>query len=545
MLRDELGLSSVKDGCSPQGQCGCCTVLVDGRPRVACVTPVRRVAGREVTTVDGLDPVRRAGLVDAFVAHGASQCGFCTPGILCRLAVLDAGADAAEVEEALLAHLCRCTGWRTIVNAAVDALAATGATAVPADTTGPAATAGTAGPGTTPPAGRPAGAGGGPAERRAALEGGVAQRSGAGVVLGEGGFSADTVPADALVAVPDGSGGWAVAATRREARAGVTPVQGRRSGREVTPPLAVPAGDWVLTLATSWVEPAYLEPDAAWCAPGGEPSSPLANGGAFGAKATSPVTGAARALADRHGRTVLAVATREDVVRWGVKRPPVAAGIRSDGTGVLRVVRTPGVAAAVASVAPGLVVEEVDVAGPPTSAAVRGAGWVEAAVLLAALRSGPGASDDRLPPAVVPGVGTGEVTAPSGGRARARVTVDAEGRPTDVEVVVAAGEVLDAVVLRSYVVGAAHMALGWVTTEGIAVGSDGVPADLTIRSFGILRARDTPPVRVEVEETDTARGPAPAVAVGDAAFAAVAAAVWGALGLPPSWPARRGGVPPR
>src|ERR1700760_3202008 len=53
-LRENLGIWSVKDGCSPQGQCGCCTVLVDGAPRVACVTPVRRVAGRSVTTVDGL-----------------------------------------------------------------------------------------------------------------------------------------------------------------------------------------------------------------------------------------------------------------------------------------------------------------------------------------------------------------------------------------------------------------------------------------------------------------------------------------------------------
>ena len=55
-LREDLGARSVKDGCSPQGQCGCCTVLVDGAPRVACVTPVRRVAGRSVTTAAGLDP---------------------------------------------------------------------------------------------------------------------------------------------------------------------------------------------------------------------------------------------------------------------------------------------------------------------------------------------------------------------------------------------------------------------------------------------------------------------------------------------------------
>src|SRR4029450_10193181 len=77
--RGRLGIVSVKDGCSPQGQCGCCTVLVDGQPRVACVTPARRVAGRAVTTVDGLANAPR--WADAFCATGASQCGFCTPGI--------------------------------------------------------------------------------------------------------------------------------------------------------------------------------------------------------------------------------------------------------------------------------------------------------------------------------------------------------------------------------------------------------------------------------------------------------------------------------
>ena len=67
VFRERLGIVSVKDGCAPQGQCGCCTVLVDGEPRVACVTPVTRVAGRAVTTVEGLDAPRRDALVDAFV----------------------------------------------------------------------------------------------------------------------------------------------------------------------------------------------------------------------------------------------------------------------------------------------------------------------------------------------------------------------------------------------------------------------------------------------------------------------------------------------
>ena len=85
-LRGPLGHRSAKDGCSPQGQCGCCTVLVDGQPRVSCVTPVRRVAGRTVTTLNGLLEDEVARWTDAFRAAGGSQCGFCTPGIVVRFA---------------------------------------------------------------------------------------------------------------------------------------------------------------------------------------------------------------------------------------------------------------------------------------------------------------------------------------------------------------------------------------------------------------------------------------------------------------------------
>src|SRR5438105_4104315 len=81
--------------------------------RLACVTPARRVAGRSITTVDGLPEEERQAWADAFCATGASQCGFCTPGIVLRLAALRA-KGSADVEGALLAHLCRCTGWRTI-----------------------------------------------------------------------------------------------------------------------------------------------------------------------------------------------------------------------------------------------------------------------------------------------------------------------------------------------------------------------------------------------------------------------------------------------
>lgn len=503
-LRDRLGVRSPKDGCAPQGQCGCCTVWVDGQPRVACVTPVARVAGRAVTTVEGLPDSDADDWSARLCAAGGSQCGFCTPGIVMRLAAIapPARTDAA-VRQSLLAHLCRCTGWNTVIEAAVGESAAA--------------------------AGRDLDA----AAARAALEGGSPQSVSPAVALGRGGFAADTAPIDALIAMRRDDGEWVVAATLSEARRLAGKVQGRRTTEPVTWPIDLPAGEWVRTLQTTWVEPGYLEPDAAWCLPGGVPVGPMTNGGAFGGKSAAPaeVALAARRLADEHGRAVLATYSREDVVRLGPKRPPIAAGVRADGTGVLRVARTPGIAAAVASVAPGLVVEEVDVVGPPTSALVRAAGWAEAAVLLA--------PDD------------GWVAAPNGARAHAVLSDDGSLRVT-----VSCGEVLDEVVLRSYCIGAAHMALGWVRSEAIVVAADGVPQDLTIRSFGVLRAVDTPHIEVtilspespessepsaspETSESPEPSGITPAINGSDAVFAAVAAAVWRADGFPARWPTSR------
>lgn len=499
-LRDRLGVRAAKDGCAPQGQCGCCTVLVDGAPRVACVTPLRRVAGRTVTTVDGLPDDVRTGWADAFVATGASQCGFCTPGIICRLEGARAKGVAADdrpgVDRALAAHLCRCTGWQPIREAYVrfvgDAPDATATATATADS----------------PAGAAAPRDLDAAAQRATIEGHATQAVGPEVALGRGGFADDTAPADALVALPDGRGGWVVAETVAEARRLTGKVQGRRTTAEAAPPLDLPPGEWAATLRTGWVEPGYLEPDAAWCVPGEPPVGPLVNGGAFGAKTSSPVAAAARTLADRYDRPVRVLLAREDVVRLGPKRPPVAGGMAADGTGVLRVVTTSGLAPAVHRVAPGLTVEEVAVAGPPTDARLRAAGWAEAALLVAAVQ------------------GPRPIVGPEGGEAEA--TIDASGT---VHVRVAAGAVLDAVVLRSYCIGAAHQALSWVRSEGLAVSADGVVEDLTIRSFGILKASEMPPVVVEVDE---AAGPP--VNGSDAVFVAVAAAAWLAAGTPTDLP---------
>jgi len=119
----------------------------------------------------------------------------------------------------------------------------------------------------------------------------------------------------------------------------------------------------------------------------------------------------------------------------------------------------------------------------------------------------------------------GPATQPAGGSAWARVTEEG------IEVRVDAGDPFDEVALRSYAVGAAHQGASWVTSESIAVDDDGVVHDLTIRSFGVLRAVDTPPIAVEVVGAD-----GPAVPVSDAVFAAVAAAVWLHQGRPPAWP---------
>ena len=121
------------------------------------------------------------------------------------------------------------------------------------------------------------------------------------------------------------------------------------------------------------------------------------------------------------------------------------------------------------------------------------------------------------------------VLTPNGATAAAEI-----GDDGTIRVTVRCGDPLDMVVLRSYCIGAAHMALGWVTSEGISIGHDGVPHDLTMRSFGVLRAVDTPPIEVTIEPDD-----GPPVNGSDAVFAAVALAAWRRSGFAPAWPTGR------
>ncbi len=528
VLRERLGLVSVKDGCAPQGQCGCCTVLVDGEPRVACVTPAVRVEGRSVTTVEGLAPDVRDRLAASFVATGGSQCGFCTPGIVMR----SCGARARDLDRALAAHLCRCTGWRTVYDAIRGA--------------------------PVTDAGRDLGA----AAQRAELEGGVTQVVRSDIPLGGAPFADDTAPRDALVAVPRPPGSeaesveaagmqWVVGASLLEARTKTGKVQGRRTTAEERPPLfellpACPPGG--VRLATAWVEPAYLEPDASWCEPGGTPASPFANGGAFGGKVTSRAPSAARELADRFDRPVRVVYSREDVVRLGPKRPPIAAtAVWHDGAVHIDGVVASGGLAAFGRDWPTPYAcdvmanwHEAEVAGPPVHIGARATGLAELAVLVEGALDGAGV--DRASLTDDPTLLDVCVRAPSGASAGARVHIDPESGALDrIDVRVAAGDPLDEIVLRSYALGAAHMALGWVCTESLTVDpiASGVH-DLTIRSFGIVRAKDMPPVDITVIRDDReARAGS-----SDAVFAAVAAATWNALTRadgtrPDTFPARQ------
>ncbi|MDD8013279.1 MAG: molybdopterin-dependent oxidoreductase, partial [Acidobacteriota bacterium] len=119
-LRQEAGITSAKDGCSGQGACGACLVELNGRPALSCVTPMRKVAGGKVITLEGLPEGLRKTLGRAFVEKGAVQCGFCTPGFLMRTKILlqdNPAPSRGQILAALKLNLCRCTGYVKIVEA--------------------------------------------------------------------------------------------------------------------------------------------------------------------------------------------------------------------------------------------------------------------------------------------------------------------------------------------------------------------------------------------------------------------------------------------
>jgi aerobic-type carbon monoxide dehydrogenase small subunit (CoxS/CutS family) len=119
-LRYSLGLTGSKQGCD-KGDCGACTVMIDDRAVLSCITPVWEAEGKQVTTVEGLaEPGRLHPLQDAFEVCGAAQCGFCTPGILMSahaLLLQNAQPSRDEIKDALSGNLCRCTGYTKIYEA--------------------------------------------------------------------------------------------------------------------------------------------------------------------------------------------------------------------------------------------------------------------------------------------------------------------------------------------------------------------------------------------------------------------------------------------
>jgi len=124
MLRDEMGVKSVKKGCE-QGECGACTLLLDGAPVTSCLVLAPQVEGRYVTTIEGLEknPLM-IDLREAFIENGAVQCGFCTPGMLMSAYALlrdtpHPGMD--EVKRGIEGNICRCTGYTKIIEAILDA----------------------------------------------------------------------------------------------------------------------------------------------------------------------------------------------------------------------------------------------------------------------------------------------------------------------------------------------------------------------------------------------------------------------------------------
>ena len=454
-LREHLGIRSAKDGCSPQGQCGCCTVWVDGQPRVACVTPVGRVAGRAVTTIEGLDGAER--WAESFCANGGSQCGFCTSGIIMRVAALDRphrshGAPGAARPSLPLHRLAPHRHLRSVC-----LRSRSGASG--ADRSGGEGIVGGWG-----------GAGRGGARRararrvrrrhRSARRAGRTARRrwrmGGGRIAGRGAPSQRQDPGTAH----DGAAGMADrGATRRlDAHAadhlGGTGVP--RAGRRV-----VRAGGHAGELARQRRSVRWEGDDRGRrCRP--PPRRPAR-------------TSRARPVHPRRRRAARPEAPpdRGRCARRRNRHHPGRANSgdrRGDRIGRARFGGRGGRRRRTAD-----------------HARRSAAGWAEAAVLLASI-------SDR---ATETGVDT--VTAPNG--ATASAAIDAEGA---VHLRVGCGDPLDEAVLRSYCTGAAHMALGWVRSEGLAVAEDGTPLDLTIRSFGVLRAVDTPPIHIEIEPADGA-----------------------------------------
>ncbi|MBC8106417.1 MAG: selenium-dependent xanthine dehydrogenase [Anaerolineae bacterium] len=120
VLREDFGFTSLKNGCEPQASCGCCLLMIDGKPRLSCTMKPQQAAGKSLTTLEGLSDERRKQIADSFVSCGGVQCGFCIPGMAMRgHAIVEENPNPtrADINFELRGHLCRCTGYTKIVDA--------------------------------------------------------------------------------------------------------------------------------------------------------------------------------------------------------------------------------------------------------------------------------------------------------------------------------------------------------------------------------------------------------------------------------------------
>ena len=122
VLREDCGLTGTKEGCG-EGECGACTVLIDGVAVDSCIVPVAHAEGCRVITIEGATATKTGkALQNAFVVHGGAQCGICTPGMILAATPLETGASLDEIKVALAGNLCRCTGYPAIFRSVESAL---------------------------------------------------------------------------------------------------------------------------------------------------------------------------------------------------------------------------------------------------------------------------------------------------------------------------------------------------------------------------------------------------------------------------------------
>ena len=123
-LREHENITSVKDGCSGQASCGACTVDIDGKSKLSCITPMKKLGETSITTPEGLSEYKRDTFANAFAEKGGVQCGFCTPGIVMRADTLikkNPAPSEDDIKKALTPHICRCTGYVKIVKSVMAA----------------------------------------------------------------------------------------------------------------------------------------------------------------------------------------------------------------------------------------------------------------------------------------------------------------------------------------------------------------------------------------------------------------------------------------